>query len=184
MHEQEPQEEEFSLKRLFVPFTNTKAITFIILAGVFAYANILINGFVWDDGGQLAGNVYVQTGNYFYYFTHTIGPYYKPLMFFFYTLIFQIFNLNSFAYHLFQIILHISNSILLFLLLSKFSKKKRIAFLLSLLFLLYPINEESVAYIADYQDVLFLFFGLFSMLTMSNRWFGKYSTYITAIFLL
>ncbi|MGH7203702.1 MAG: hypothetical protein ACREHC_04640 [Candidatus Levyibacteriota bacterium] len=177
-------EQEFSFKSLFVPLTATKAITLIIFVGFIVYFNVLFNGFAWDDGGQLTGNAYVQGKDYFYYFTHTIGPYYKPLMFFFYTLIFQLFNLNSFVYHLFQVALHILNAIILFLVLRQFSKKTIITLILSLFFLIHPMNEETIAYVADYQDVLFMVFGLASLLIISRQSFGKYSNIVTAVLLL
>jgi hypothetical protein len=177
-------EEEFSFKNYFVPLTNAKALTWIIIIGFIVYANILFNGFVWDDGGQLINNAAVQNGQYLYYFTHTIGPYYKPLMFFVYVSIHQFFYLNPFVYHLFQLILHIINSIFIFLLFRQFSKRVGISFILALLFLIHPINEEAVAYIADYQDVLFTFFGLAAILVTSRGLFSKYSNIVSAILLL
>ena len=50
------QEQEFSFKNYFVPFTTGKAIWFIILIGVIVFANMLVNGFVWDDTGQIVEN--------------------------------------------------------------------------------------------------------------------------------
>ena len=88
MQEHEPQIEEFDIKKIFIPFTTTKAIHWIIIIGLIVYANMLFNGFVWDDEGQLIGNSIIQNSQYFYYFAHTIGPYYKPLMFFIYIFIF------------------------------------------------------------------------------------------------
>lgn len=40
---------DFSFKNFFSPLTNTKAITIISVVGFIIYANMLFNGFVWDD---------------------------------------------------------------------------------------------------------------------------------------
>jgi len=47
---------EFSFKNYFVPLTNAKAITWIVMIGIIVYANMLFNGFVWDDIGQIVTN--------------------------------------------------------------------------------------------------------------------------------
>lgn len=177
-------EQDFSFKGLFVPLTTFKIIHFIIFIGSIVYFNSLFNGFVWDDGFQIVNNPYVQNGHFFYYFTHTIGPFYRPLMFFFYTLFYSIFGLNAFFYHLVQFILFIINGVLIFILFSHYSKNKIISFLLALLFVIHPINVESAVYIANLQDVLFVFFGLSALLIKIHRKFGKYTDIICGCLLL
>jgi hypothetical protein len=183
-NEKKEVEEEFSFKKLFVPLTTLKAIHWIVVIGIIVYANMLFNGFVWDDVLQIESNSYIQHGQFFYYFTHTIGPYYKPLMFFTYTLLFQFFQLNAFPYHFLQLALHIINSILVFFLLKYFFKNNTVSFTLALLFLIHPVNEETVAYIADYQDVLFTFFGLTALLVIYKQTFKKYSNFAITFLLL
>lgn len=175
---------DFSFKKLFLPLTTLRAISIIIIVGFLVFGNILFNGFVWDDNFQIVNNLYIQHKQFFYYFTHTIGPFYRPLMFFFYALIFSLFGLNAFFYHLMQLLLHILNGILIFLLLSYFSKNKILALLLAILYVIHPINVESVAYIANLQDVLFVFFGLTALLIRIQRSFDKYNNIISGCLLL
>lgn len=157
----------------------------LLLAGIgfFIFLNSLGNGFSLDDGFQIVTNSYVQTGQFFYYFSHTIGPYYRPLMFFAYTLIFQLFNLSSFFYHSFQVSLYIVDALLVFLLFQYFSKNNFISFIFALLFIIHPMNEELAAHIANFQDVLYMFFGLTALLISAKQIFKNYSD-ISAIILL
>lgn len=164
-------------------FAKNKFKIWLVLIGLFVYFNSLFNGFVWDDDFQILGNSFVQRGDLFYYFNHTIGPYYRPLMFFFYTLLFQLFQANSFFYHFFQVSIHICNALLIFVLFLHFSKHKLISFMLSLLFLIHPMNTEPVDYIANLQDVLYVFFGLSALLVIIKTPFKQYSNLITFILL-
>lgn len=162
----------FSFKKYFNPFTTNKAIFYIILVGILVFVNSLSNGFVGDDIGQLVDNALVHTiqniPQFFFGGTFNngtgaiIGLYYKPLLLTSYTIIYSLFGSNSFVYHFLQLILHISNAILVYLLFTKFFKKE-LAFVLSLLFLVHPINADTVDYISNLQDVLFTFFGLLAL---------------------
>ncbi|MGH7204440.1 MAG: glycosyltransferase family 39 protein, partial [Candidatus Levyibacteriota bacterium] len=91
-----------------------------------------------------------------------IGLYYKPLLLTTYSILYSLFGANSFFYHFFQLILHISNTILIYILFTRFFKKE-LAFILSLLFLIHPLNADTVDYVANLQDVMFTFFGLLAM---------------------
>lgn len=166
-------DQEFSLKSYFVPLTTVKAIHWIIILGILVYCNSLFNGFVGDDNAQIITNPAVHSiSNFFMLFRGStqylattqqfIGLYYKPLLSISYSAIYTLFGANPFFFHLFQLSLHISNSILIFLILKKFLRIST-AFVLSLLFLLHPINNEAIVYIANLQDVLFPFFGLLAL---------------------
>src|SRR5688500_11675032 len=117
-HEEE--QDDFSFKKLFVPLTTLKAIHIIVIIGFIVFGNMLFNGFVWDDDFQIVHTAAVQNGKYFYYFTHTIGPYYRPLMLASYTFIYQLFHLNAFFYHFIQLSFHLANAFLIFSLLRYF----------------------------------------------------------------
>lgn len=157
--------------------TKRSYIFLLIFFGLLIFFNSLFNGFVWDDEEQILNNVLVHSfGNFFQFFGSSTfntggtgslgGLYYKPLMTTFFSLIYSIFGPNPFFFHLFQVTLHIVNSIFVFLvfgLLFKSSNKNLLAFILALIFLIHPINAEAVVYISDLQDILFFFFGIIAL---------------------
>lgn len=94
------------------------------------------------------------------------GIYYKPVMPTTFALIYSIFGGRAFFFHLFQLLLHIINAILVFFLFRHLFSEKRewLAFFLALIFLVHPINTEAVVYASALQEVLFFFFGMVALL--------------------
>lgn len=173
MHEGQLHEQKFSIKNYFVPLTTTKAIHWIILIGLLVFSNGLLNGFIEDDQLQIINNPIIQSlANLPYFFTgstfynggeqNLAGVYYKPLQTTFFSIVYTIFGPNAFAFHFFLVILYITNACLVFLFLKNFFRPVT-AFILSVIFLVHPINSEIAFYISDLQEVLFFFFGILSM---------------------
>ncbi len=157
---------------------NNNKLYFLIIGitGFFVFFNSLLNGFVFDDLWQIQNNTKIHSlqnipsifvGSTFGYFKGeepqaNLYYYYKPLMSVSFALIYSLFGATPFYFHLAQVLLHILNATLIFLLFSRFFQKK-LSLFLSLIFLIHPINAEVVNYIATLQDVLFLLFGLFCL---------------------
>lgn len=171
------------LKRLIQNLEKTPLIYFFTVfffAVIIVYGSSLFNGFVWDDEEQIVNNTIIQsTSNIPYLFTSSTfntggaglsGWYYKPLMPITFSLINAIFGNFPFGFHLFDLILHFTNTILLFFLLKKLfelqklSPAKTLSFVLSFVFLVHPANTESVAYISSTQELLYTFFLLIAVL--------------------
>ena len=160
-------------KDLFDPVTNAKAALIITTVGTFVFFSSLFNSFVYDDEPQIVINPLVQSlTNIPRFFVSSIiqagiegvnllDVYYKPIPFTIYTIVHSVFGANPFLFHLPQVLLHMANTFLIFLLFSSFFKRP-LAFFLAVVFLVHPLNSESVVYIANLQDTLFLFFGLAS----------------------
>ena len=167
-----------SIKSLFVPLTNKKAILWIIAIGFIVYGNMLFNGFVWDDESQILSNHTVQsvynipklfTGSTFESKNSTSklsGIYYRPLMSTSFSIIYSFFGANSFFFHLFQLTVHVVNTILVFVFFKKFLNKE-LAFLSAILFLVHPIDVEAVSFISALNDPLYFLFGI-SALVLST----------------
>lgn len=166
MREHAQKEEEFDIKKIFIPFTTTKAIHWIIVIGLVVYANMLFNGFVWDDNIYILFNTEVHSINLIKILGHSVfnsSGYYRTITAFYFSILYTLFGESTFFYHLIQLLLHITNSILLFLFLKKFVKSN-ISFFLSILFLIHPIQVESVSYISGSDSPLFFLFGIIALL--------------------
>lgn len=155
----------FSFKKLFVPLTTAKAITIIIILGFIVYGNMLFNNFVWDDNFILNLSTF-KTLNFFYLFgvndINSFG-YYRPLSAVYFSILIHLFHTSSFFYHIVQLFLHISVVCLLYLFFCDFFKRT-LSLILSLFFLIHPINAESVSYISASPSLLFTLLGLFALL--------------------
>ena len=166
----EQQNDELSFKSFFIPFTRVKAIHYIVIIGLIVYGNGLVNPFIGDDFLQITSNSLVHSlsniitlffGSTFYNGTTDVGVYFKPLLSTSFALIYSIFGNTPFWFHLFQLILHIINTVIVYVVLRYFLKNTT-SFFLSLIFLVHPINSQSVFYISGLQEPLFFFFGILS----------------------
>lgn len=155
-------------------FTVTKRqiITILIIAGFVVYSNSLLNGFVWDDEEQIVNNTLVHSLNnwpkfFFGGAFHSggsgslLGIYYKPLMTLSFSFLYSLFGPQPFFFHLLALLIHITNSVLVFFL---FEYLGLPAFILSLIFLVHPLYSEVVLYASNMQDALYFFFGLSAFL--------------------
>lgn len=175
-------EKELEFKDLFLPFTTKKALVFIIIIGLIVFFNGLFNGFVGDDKPLISANVAIQSlQNLPQFFMNSQSGHvlerfsYRPLTTTIFSVLYLLFGPSSFAYHLFLIIFYIINACLVFLFLKQFFQKP-LAFILSLGFLLHPINSEVALYISDIQEVFFLFFGMLALVILSR--FRSYKSII------
>ncbi len=149
------------------------SIILIVIFGFLIYFNSLFNGFVWDDEEQIVINTQIHSiFNIPMLFTEATfnsggaaklgGLYYRPMMTTTFALVYSIFGSGASFFHFFQMIIHIGSAVLLFLIFNHFLKKEKLSFILSLIFLVHPINSEAVLYISGLQDTLFFFFGALS----------------------
>jgi protein O-mannosyl-transferase len=148
-----------------------------IVIGLLVYANCLTNPFVFDDLGLIVHNPSVHSlGNVFaLFFNHNssqlVSHYYRPISQILYALIYSLFQAAPLWFHLVQVSLHIISAVLLNRFFKKFFPAK-IALFLSIVFLVHPINQFTVAYISSLHDTLYLFFGLLSLLVLPNPIFS------------
>lgn len=145
-----------------------------VFVGFLIYGQSLSNEFVMDDEEQIVNNSMTESlkslpeiwkGHSVHTqgFTRGYGVYYRPLMLTCFTAFRSIFGLDSRPLHTFQLLLHLMNTLLLFLLLQQFATIP-VAGIAGLLFLTHPMNTEAVVYIAALQDPLFAFFGMLALM--------------------
>lgn len=146
----------------------------ILILGLLVFFPIFINGFVGDDRVQSVDNVLTHSMSNIprFFFGGTTydplnnqlaGTYYKPIMSSFFTIIISIFGSKAFFLHFFQVLLYIVNAYLLYLVLRRIFVQEGLAIILSVIFLVHPVNSEVAAFISDTQDVLFFFFGMLAI---------------------
>lgn len=165
-----------------------KAFLLFIVLGFTTYGLSLQNEFVFDDEEQVVNNVAIHDISNIpsFFFSSTMnqggsakmgGIYYKPLMTTAYALIWSLSGNDPMLFHIFQVAVHSTNAFLIFLLFINFAPFWP-SLLLALLFLLHPQNTENAVYIANYQDVLFMFFGLLALNVLvkkSGSWVHAFS---------
>ncbi|MES3037317.1 MAG: glycosyltransferase family 39 protein [Bdellovibrionota bacterium] len=151
-----------------------KVFLLFLFIGFSIYGISLGNEFVMDDEEQIALNEIIHSlENIPKFFTGSTmneggtgemgGIYYKPIMTLAYSLFWQASGTDPWSYHLFQILVHITNAFLFYLLLRNWFQFYP-ALLTAIVFLVHTLNTESVVYIADLQDVLYPLFGLSALL--------------------
>lgn len=129
------------------------------------FFNGLFGNFVWDDKIYIVNNPELRNTNLFSLFGENIfnkALYYRPIPAIYFSILVNTFDTNTFFYHLIQLTMHITNSILVFIVFKNFLQKK-ISLFLSLIFLVHPIQVESVSYIAAAVSPLSTFFGLLAL---------------------
>lgn len=148
-----------------------KILTILIIVGFVVYFNSLFNGFLWDDEEYIVNSPSIKSiKNIPMFFTgkeHVSGTniqknttYYRPLASVIYSILFLISGGHPISFRLFQVVVHIINSILVFFIFFHFfNRTKHLPFFLSMIFLVHPINSEAVLFISATQEVLFFLLG-------------------------
>lgn len=142
------------------------------LLGLAAYINVSTGDFIWDEKTLIVGNKHVHSLKYFFNWfaenpTYAEGAQnsnmYRPLVTMIYAIIYSVAGVSTLPYHLVNILLHISNAFLIFIFLQRLGFIRLGSLLAGIVFLLHPIQTESVSYIAGLPDVLAPFFILLGL---------------------
>ncbi|HSG68297.1 MAG TPA: hypothetical protein VK994_06285, partial [Bacteroidales bacterium] len=121
----------------------------ILLVCVLAYLPLINNGFTnWDDPDQVVNNEDVQqlgiSGTLSIFSSFYIGMY-QPFTTQVYAFIYSLSGGNATAFHVFSLLVHLLNVLLVFILVRKFSHQDLPALIVAGLFALSPMQVESVA---------------------------------------
>ena len=76
----------------------------------------------------------------------------------------QLYGLRPWGFHLTNLVLHVANTLLLYILLRRLSLTWGPALFISAVFGVHPLHVESVAWVTERKDVLAAFFGLLALL--------------------
>ncbi|MEA3450366.1 MAG: tetratricopeptide repeat protein [Bacteroidota bacterium] len=165
--------EEKSKKRIYLYAFLLIVITFAVFSPTFqnTYTN-------WDDGKYVDENPLIKpfdknTVSEMFFSQKLFKRYwmgnYHPLTMLTLNINYALADKNDdgiaspFGFQLVNILLHILNTLLVFLLFRKLLKNDNLAFLAALLFGVHTLHVESVSWIAERKDVLYTFFFLSSL---------------------
>jgi hypothetical protein len=166
---------EATQHKILIPVLICLALAILTVTTFWSLKNC---GFInFDDTDYVYENAYVQSGLNW----NSIGQAFSselvekssnwlPVTWLSLMLDYQIFGLNPHGYHLMNLLFHVMNTILLFLILRRMTKKLWPSAFVAALFAIHPLHVESVAWIAERKDVLSTFFW---MLTI-----GAYGYYV------
>lgn len=160
----------------------------LVAAGFYVYSFNLNNNLFWDDEEWIVNNVFVHTISWsnikFWLTNNTLAGvglksnYYRPFLFFTFALDYIMSGTKPLAYHLTSNLIHIVNSILIFWLIRQVFRKSLLAFLVSIFFLVHPLQTEAITYISGRGDALVTMFMLLSLILFyraelrDKGWFG------------
>ncbi len=140
----------------------------------------------WDDNTYVTENPHVQGGltkaNVVWALTSTEAPYWHPLTWLSHQATVEMFGLDAGGHHLVNVVIHLANTLLLFLLLSRLTGAIGMSAFVAALFGVHPLHVESVAWVAERKDVLSTFF-LFSTIAMYVAYVRRphWSRYIAVV---
>ena len=173
---------------------NKFVIILLCLLCLGSYANSLNSGFIFDDKALIVSNPFVKSQTLPTeifkkdIFEHLVGKasfglMYRPMQVLSYWLDHKVWGLKRFGFHLTNLILHLLNGILIYLILLKLFPDPKLAAFTSFLFIVHPLHVPVVSYISGRADLLSLLFILLSVfLFLEDRWVLSLISGIFAIF--
>ncbi|MGZ3773974.1 MAG: tetratricopeptide repeat protein [Pseudobdellovibrionaceae bacterium] len=151
-------------------------VFFVLVSAVFiAYSNVYSNSFLYDDEFLIQKNQLIRSWDAFFKIFQTsseggaggVSSFYRPLQTITYLLVYQLFGLSTFGFHLLNVTLHALNVCMVFLVLKRLRVSDLVSFSTSLIWGLLPLHVEAVTYQSATADPLHTFFilsGLFILL--------------------
>jgi tetratricopeptide (TPR) repeat protein len=141
----------------------------IVLAVVLVYSPVFQAGFLnLDDYRYVTVLRPFDGATILSLFTHPCEGY-QPLSLFTLGLTTAMFDFNPWVHHALNVILHMANTALVFLLLRCVVERERIALLAAACFAILPAQVEPVAWIAARKDLLYAFFYLLGLLLYARQ---------------
>lgn len=142
----------------------------IIIITAFSFSPALNNELTnWDDETYITQNQLIRSLDLNHLkaiFTAPISSNYHPLTILSLGVNYQVHGVEARGYILTNIVLHLLNTLLVFVFVYLISQRNvLIAFVTALLFGIHPMHVESVAWVSERKDVLYAFFALGGFIT-------------------
>ncbi len=146
-----------------------KWIAMILLAIItlICFSNAFKNEFTnWDDQAYVTDNALIKSlsadGIKEIFSSYCMGNYH-PLAVLSLAIDFNLYKLEPYGYHATSIIIHVLNVLLVFIFIRLLSGNTLASFITALFFGIHPMHVESVAWVSERKDVLYLFFYIASL---------------------
>jgi len=138
------------------------ALALVAIGALAAFSPALKADFTnWDDDRLVVNNPVIRgfTGaNLKAIFGYAYCGTYIPLTLISFATDYQLYGLKPAGYHFTNILFHILNALLAFGLFFMLTRDPGVAFFVGILFAVHPLRAESVAWVTERKDVLFVFF--------------------------
>lgn len=166
--------------------TSHFGILALLAISAFFWLPSLQNGFTnWDDHVYLTDNPLVKNlswKNIRAIFSTLLMGNYHPLVPLSYALEHSLVGMEPFLYHLNNLLLHLGNTYLLYLILHRLTRHIPGSLAGTALFALHPMHVESVAWVTERKDVLYtLFFLLATLKWLDFRTNGSKKAYVYSL---
>lgn len=142
----------------------------LLLMTITVYGQTLGHDFLsnWDDNAYITQNMAVKGVSLEHLkmaFSSLYVGNYAPVQIVSYMLDFNLWGMRASGFHLTNLFLHITNGMLLYLLVFRICGRRAWAFPAAAVFLLHPVQVESVAWLSQRKNLLAMCFFLFSLLS-------------------
>ena len=148
---------------------------FLAIAALMAFWQVNQCDFInYDDPSYVTENIHIRNGvtteAIRWAFTTCYAANWHPVTWMSHMLDVQLFGLKPRWHHLTNLLFHIANTLLLFLIFCRMTKAPLKSAFVAALFALHPLHVESVAWVSERKDVLSTFFWMLAM--------GAYINYV------
>jgi tetratricopeptide (TPR) repeat protein len=152
------------------------------------YLKLFSAGFIsWDDAEYVLDNKDVHDFNLKALFTGFYVGNYHPLSMLSYAINWKLFGKEALGYHIENMVWHLLNAILVFVLCRRLFKNEMKAFLVAVVFAFHPTQVESMAWIAERKTLQYAFcflLGLIAYIHFIEKRSWKFMLYTTLFFCL
>ena len=152
------------------------------------YQNSQFKFVLYDDGLYVLGNKNIQTGftwsSVSWAFTTLFGCNWHPLTWLSFMLDYKMYGTNAGGYHVTNVLIHLVNTLLLFLIFGRMTGGLWKSGFVAALFAVHPLHVESVAWVMERKDVLSTMFWLLTIAAYAyyadQRSFKRYGLVLIA----
>jgi tetratricopeptide (TPR) repeat protein len=141
----------------------------LMVAILAVYAQVIHYDFTnFDDTAYVTGNNQVKSGltrqGFTWSLLSTHSANWHPLTWLSHMADVEFYGLNAGGHHLTNVLFHMANTLLLFILLRRMTGMLWCSLFVAALFALHPLHVESVAWVAERKDLLSTFFGMLALM--------------------